>query len=215
MTKETKITYCGHSLFVIESINGTKIGFDPYNEQVKSNLPHIEADIILVSHSHFDHSNFSLFKGRPTVTDQPGKTTIAGINIEGISVYHDESKGSVRGKNIIFKVEVDGIKFAHLGDLGHIPGDEIISQLLGTNILMIPVGGIFTIDFKKAFEVIKKIKPSVAIPMHFKERHTKININTIDNFLDLSKDYKVMEHTISINKDSLPKNIEIWVLKSS
>lgn len=215
MTKETKITYYGHSLFIIESINGIKIGFDPYNEQVKSNLPSVEADIVLVSHSHFDHSNVSLFSGSPTIIDSPGKTTIANIDIEGIPVYHDEVKGTLRGKNIIFKIEADGIKFTHLGDLGHILGDEIINQLSGTNILMIPVGGIFTIDFSKAFEVIKKVKPSVAIPMHFKKRDTKINVDTIDNFLSLVKDYKKMDHTISINKDNLPKDTEIWVFKSS
>ena len=216
MTEKTKITYYGQSLFLIESSKGVKIGIDPYNKFVRAKLPDIEADMALVTHSHQDHSNISLFKGNPEVIKTTGINTIEGISIEGLPSYHDSRKGLIRGKNIIFRFEVDGIVFCHLGDLGDIPDADLISKLKDVNILFIPIGGFFTIDYKTAFEVIKKISPSIAIPMHYRDKSSRIKIlDKIDNFLKLVNDYKLMESTINISKYDLPKNTEVWVLKSS
>lgn len=215
MAEQTKITFWGHAMFLIESSKGTKIGTDPYDQQVKSKLPDVSADIVLVSHGHFDHSNVSLFKGNPKVFKTTGKTSFEDINIEGIPTYHDEAKGSKRGKNIIFKFEVDGIKFAHLGDLGHLLNEEQINSLKDVDILMIPFGGIFTIDANQALKIISDMKPKVAIPMHYKEEDTKIGVNTLDSFIGKIKNFKEMGHTILVNRAELPKDTEVWVLKSS
>jgi L-ascorbate metabolism protein UlaG (beta-lactamase superfamily) len=213
---ETKITYYGQSLFVIESQSGIKIGIDPYNKFIRPNLPNLVADIVLITHNHPDHANISLFQDSPTVIRVPGIVSVKGIDIEGISTYHDNLRGFLRGKNIIFKFEVDGIVFAHLGGLGHIPADEVINKLLNVDVLMIPVGGTFTIDYKKAYEIIGNFNPKVVIPMHYREKDSKIKIlDNLDNFLNLVKDYKRIDHFVSIKKDNLPENTEVWVLKSS
>ena len=216
MDSETKITYYGQSLFVIESQSGIKIGIDPYNKFTRANLPSLTSDIVLITHNHPDHANISLFKDSPTVIKVPGIASVKGIDIEGISTYHDNLRGFLRGKNIIFKFEVDGIVFAHLGDLGHIPAYEVINKLLNVDILMIPIGGTFTIDYKRAYEIINEFAPKVVIPMHYRQKDSKIKIlDSLDNFLGLVKDYKMMDHSVSIKKDNLPKSTEIWVLKSS
>jgi L-ascorbate metabolism protein UlaG (beta-lactamase superfamily) len=214
MNNKVEITYYGQSLFVVESASGIQIGIDPYNKFTKPNLPDVTADIVLITHSHPDHSNVSLFKGSPEVLKSPGITNLKGINIEGIQVYHDNLKGFLRGKNIIFKFEVDDIVFAHLGDIGHIPSDDVINKLLDVDVLMIPVGGAFTIDYKKAYEIINNFNPKVVIPMHYREQNSKIKfLDTIDNFLSLVNDYKMLEYSVSISKDKLPENTEVWVLK--
>jgi L-ascorbate metabolism protein UlaG (beta-lactamase superfamily) len=216
MENETKITYYGQSLFVIESQDGTKIGIDPYSRFTKTDLPNLTADIVLITHNHPDHSNISLFKGDPAVIKSPGITKINGIEIEGILSYHDNLKGFLRGKNIVFKFEIDGIVFAHLGDIGQMPSYELINKLLNVNVLMIPVGGKFTIDYKKAYEIINEFDSKIIIPMHYSEEDSRIKIlDNLDNFLDLVKDYKIMDHVINIKKDYLPKSTEVWVMQSS
>jgi len=215
MTEPTKITFFGHSMFLIESSGGVKIGMDPYNQQVKDQLPDVRADIVFISHKHFDHANISLFKGKPTIIDKPEKINIKGIDIQGLKTYHDQSMGSQRGSNIIFKFKVDDINFAHMGDLGHMLSTEQCDQLEGVNILMLPIGGIYTIDSKSAHEIIATLKPQIAIPMHYKEKDTKIGVDTFDAFLRETAKYEPMGHTANITKDQLPKSTEIWVLKSS
>ena len=140
------ITFYGHALFVITTGNGKKIGTDPYNEQIRDPLPDIRVDIATSSHDHYDHSNISLFKGEPKVINTLGETLIGNIRFLGLLSFHDEAEGSLRGKNIIYIIETDAIKIAHLGDLGHIPDDKQLKGLKDIDILMIPVGGVYTIN---------------------------------------------------------------------
>jgi len=212
MNEKTRITYYGQSLFVIESSKGIKIGIDPYNRLFIAKLPDIEADIVLVTHNHPDHSNISLFKGNPKVIKTIGNYSVKGISIEGLPSRHR----FLRGKNIIFKIIVDNIVFCHLGDLGYIHEDDLLNKLKDTDILFIPIGGTFTIDYKKAHEIMGNINPSVSIPMHYRGKNSRIRfLDTIDNFLSLAKVYKLKDKTIILSKDDLPEKSEIWVLRSS
>ncbi len=153
-----------------------------------------------------------MFKGNPEVIKTIGNYSVKGISIEGLPSRHR----FLRGKNIIFKVKIDNIVFCHLGDLGYIHDDGLLNKLKDTDILFIPIGGTFTIDYKKAHEIIGIIDPSVTIPMHYREKISRINfLDTIDNFLSLAKDYKLMDRTIILSKNDLPKKSEVWVLKSS
>jgi len=144
----------------------------------------------------------------------PGHFEINGIKIEGIPSYHDTQEGQLRGANIIFKFMVDEIVFAHMGDLGHIPDESTFDKLKGIDILMIPVGGIYTINANDATEITRKIKPSIVIPMHYKETDSKLEVDTVDTFLGKWDTYKKGGHSSRISKDTLPDKTEVQVMDS-
>ena len=218
MDIKTKINFYGHSFFLITSTEGTKIGTDPYDESVKSPLPVVSADIVLVSHSHYDHNNISLFKGNPEIIKNAGSYEIKNVKINGFNSYHDKSKGMARGKNIIFKFIVDEIKFAHLGDLGDVPDENVLNDLKDLDIMFIPVGGIFTINAKEAVNLIEILKPKIAIPMHFKEKDTMLRVDNINPFKNnIPKNISVKEFSknFEITKEELPEKTAVWIIYSS
>ncbi|KQC15566.1 MAG: MBL fold metallo-hydrolase, partial [Methanosaeta sp. SDB] len=163
-----KITWLGHSCFKIESDGGKVVVTDPFDESVNYPPPRIRADVVVVSHDHHDHNNVKALKGDPAVVRGPGKKTAEGIEFEGIASYHDEREGKLRGKNTIFCFEMDEIRVCHLGDLGHQLGEKEAAALGDVDVLMIPVGGTFTLDGEGAKKVAGQIKPRIVIPMHFK-----------------------------------------------
>ena len=214
--EKVEIIYNGHSMFEIRYGEIIKIITDPYNEEIKSILPDVSADIVLVSHDHFDHSNVSIIKGNPVIVNKMMKeNNVNGINIEGIKTSHDTQNGQIRGKNIIFKFIVDGIVFVHMGDLGHNIDFDIAQKLKNVDILMIPVGGIYTINTYLATEIIHKLAPSVAIPMHYKEDDSKLDVERIDSFLKKWPEYKKVGHLVKVSKIDLSfKKTEVWVFDS-
>lgn len=209
---DIKITYYGHALFVIETSGGTKIGTDPYNEQIKESLPDVSADIVTTSHDHFDHGNTSLFKGNLQVIKNPGKTAVGDIKFEGIPSFHDEKSGSLRGNNIIYKITADDIIITHLGDLGHMPDQEQVEILKDTDILLAPVGGVYTINAAQAVELINIIEPGIAIPMHYKYKDSKLNVDEVSSFTRRINDFKKVGSSIKVSKSELPENTEIWIM---
>ncbi len=214
MQKKIKITFFGHSMFLMESKNGLKIGMDPYDEDIKSRLPDTGADIVTVSHSHHDHSNTKLFKGSTRIIRETGKFQEKDVFITGYSSFHDNNGGSLRGKNIIFEIAVDGIKIVHLGDFGSFHDDSTVNLIKNMDILFIPVGGVFTIDHIEAVRLIKELNPKIAIPMHFKEKDTKSGVREIYDFKNILKDYVVKEsgNYFEIVREELPQKTEIWIM---
>ncbi len=207
-----KIKWLGHASFLIEAENGIKIVTDPFDESVGYKIPNIEADIVTVSHSHYDHNAIDNVKGNFKIVDKEGKTEIKGINILGLNSWHDELKGMKRGKNIIFVIEVDGIKVCHLGDLGHMISKDLVPNV---NVLLIPVGGFFTIDSTTAKGIIDLIKPNLVIPMHYKTKvmGASFPIDTVEPFIKLFDNVeKVNSNFIELEKDKLPKATLIKIL---
>lgn len=201
------INYFGHSCFKIEEKiggNTTSILTDPFDESVGLKLPKTEADIVSISHNHKDHSNVSVVKGDPFVVDCAGEYDVKGVIIEGISSYHDEEKGKERGDNIIFRFDIEGVSIVHLGDLSTVLDNKQIEKIGGVDILLIPVGGKYTLDFKKATEVISQIEPRIVIPMHYKTESSEIDVEGLDKFvkeLGVSPRY---EEKLKISKKDLP-----------
>jgi len=174
------ITYLGHSSF---KIRGKSAGIvtDPFDSKfVGLKFPSTEAEIVTISHSHPDHNQSGLVKGVKMVVEGPGEYEICGISIIGIGTYHDDKKGSLRGKNTVYVYEVDSLRVAHLGDLGEALSDEQVSLLGNIDVLMIPVGGEYTIGPKEAVKVVSAIDPYFVIPMHYRTP----NLNQ-ENFLKL------------------------------
>lgn len=163
-----EITYLGHASFKIKGKSATVIT-DPYNgEMVGMKFSKSDADIVTISHHHPDHDFVGNITNIKKIVDGPGEYEINGVSIIGISTYHDDKKGAERGKNTIYVIEMDGLRLLHLGDLGHKLEDSQVKEIGNIDILMVPVGGFYTIDAKTAFEVVKQIGASIIIPMHYK-----------------------------------------------
>jgi L-ascorbate metabolism protein UlaG (beta-lactamase superfamily) len=214
-----KIKFLAHSSFLVTTNNNTRIIFDPYKSQsfggslgykpIKE-----EADIVLVSHQHDDHNGVSEVMGKPQMIKEAGDRTIKDVKITGITSYHDSQRGKARGQNIIFIVDTDGLRIAHLGDLGHLLNQEEIALLGQIDVLFTPIGGFFTIDAKNATEVFKSLNPKILVPMHYKTQVLDFPIAKVDEFLKDKKNVKKIDNSeIEINKNTLPKTPEIWVLK--
>ncbi|MEK7597295.1 MAG: MBL fold metallo-hydrolase [Patescibacteria group bacterium] len=162
-----EIKYLGHSSFLIKT-KMTKIVTDPFDsEMVGIKFPKTEADIVTVSHRHLDHDRADLVMGAPLIIDMPGEFEKLGVRIFGFQSFHDKTLGSERGENIMYKFESEGISVLHCGDLGVIPEESFLETIGEVDILMIPVGGIYTIDADEALSLVKKIEPSIVIPMHY------------------------------------------------
>lgn len=163
-----EITYLGHSSFRIKGRSATVVT-DPYDAQmVGLKFPKVASDLVTVSHAHKDHSRSDLITGTRMVINEPGEYEVMGMSIVGIQTFHDDKKGEERGKNTIFIYETDNLRLAHLGDLGHKLDDELIEDIGTLDVLMIPVGGVYTINPATASEIVRDIEPSVVIPMHYK-----------------------------------------------
>ena len=202
-----KISWLGHSCFKIESDGGKIIVTDPFDEAVGYPLPKAKADVVTVSHDHHDHNHVAAIGGNPAVVRGPGKKAAAGIEFEGVASYHDDRGGKRRGKNTIFSFEMDGVRICHLGDLGHLLSEEDAAALGDVDVLMIPVGGVYTLDAGGAKKVVGQIRPKVVIPMHFMTPALTFEVDPPDRFLSGQK-VERPGTTFAVSKESLPKGGE-------
>jgi L-ascorbate metabolism protein UlaG (beta-lactamase superfamily) len=215
------LRYCGHSTFCLTS-GGKTIVIDPFNDDIGYPKPRVAPDAIVISHEHFDHNNVGLVQGTPKVLRglaQEGKTwaaldeRVGAVRITGVPTYHDAEQGAARGKNTVTIFEVEGMRVVHLGDLGHLLTDEQARAIGKVDVLMIPVGGHYTIGPAEADQVITQLKPRVVIPMHFK---TEVNagwpIGTLDDYLKGKAGAKRLGASTTLTPATLPGTMEIWAL---
>lgn len=212
-----RIKWLGHACFMITSDTGIKIITDPYFTGGGLSYGEIKesADIVTVSHDqHGDHNNVAAVRGSPEVVR--GTAKIRGMEFRGIPTYHDDAGGKLRGKNTILCFEVDGIRVCHLGDLGHHLGDTQVAELGSVDILLIPVGGYYTIDAKVAGQVCDRLKPRVIIPMHYKNNKCAYPIAGVKEFLKGKKGVSQLDSSeVEFKQGELPADTQIIVLKSA
>lgn len=214
------IQYYGHSCFKIttkpagRATEDIAIFFDPFDKSVGLRPPQGQADIVFVSHHHFDHDNVSALKGDPIVIDTPGEYAIKGISAIGFESFHDQKEGAEKGRNTIFTIESEEIKVCHLGDLGENLGPDQIEDI-EADILLIPIGGKFTLDGERAAELIRKIEPNIVIPMHYKINGSLINIDDEKKFCnEVGNCPKEKISKFNIKKKELEgKNMEVILMK--
>lgn len=180
-----KIEYLGHSCFKLTESTGTSVVCDPYDPSVGYDMPRLTADAVTVFHKHYDHDYINAVDGNPTVIDKECSQDLSGVEINAIKSFHDGQRGKARGENVIFKFRMDGIDICHLGDLGEACSSELIDLLLPVNVLLIPVGGTYTIDAEMAKEYVDRIMPDVVIPMHYREKGCTLDIDKVDEFINL------------------------------
>jgi len=218
MEATVKIKWCGHATFLITTASGIKIVTDPYEPGgydgalAYGKIPDL-IDIALVSHDHPDHNFVQALEGNPQVVKGPGTHTVSGITFKGVPTYHDTTRGSERGENVIFCFTVDDVRLCHLGDLGHMLEAEAASEIGTVDVLMMPVGGFYTIDAAAATGVMNTLKPRLVIPMHFKTAKCGFPITTVDDFLLNKTGVKRLNTSeITLTQESLPSSTEIQVL---
>ncbi len=185
--KVMDITYLGHSSFKIKTRTANVIT-DPFDSKmVGLKYSGVEAEIITVSHDHADHNSVGSVAGVKKIVEGPGEYEISGVSVMGYPTFHDNKNGQERGKNTIYVIEADGLRIAHLGDLGHVLSDDLIDEIGDIDILMLPVGGYYTIGPKEATEIVTKIEPYFVIPMHYSveglSESLKENLLPVDDFL--------------------------------
>lgn len=215
-----EIQFLGHSCFRIKGKKAILIT-DPFNpENVGLKFPKTTADIITISHNHGDHNNFLAIgtgtnRPEPFVVNGPGEYEISGVSILGIPSFHDDSSGSQRGKNTIYAINIDDISLVHLGDLGHKLTDEQVGEINGTDILFVPVGGIYTLDAAKAVEVVAQVEPKIVIPMHYRLPGLTFELAPVEKFLKqmMAEEIKPLDK-LFILKDKLPEEKQVVVLNA-
>ena len=178
------ISPLGHSCFLLEESTGTRVVTDPYSSELGISLPPLTADVVTVSHAHYDHNNVRAISGDPMVIDKPGMYEVKGVSVFGWNTFHDEVNGKARGSNVIYNIRMDGVNVCHLGDVGHGPSPLMIEAIGPVDILLVPVGGNYTIDAEVAKEYVDRLMPSVIIPMHYKTDDVDLDIEGVDAFLD-------------------------------
>jgi L-ascorbate metabolism protein UlaG (beta-lactamase superfamily) len=211
-----KVKWIGHACFLITANNGVRVIVDPYAVGGGINYSPIKetADVVVVSHDHSDHNNVSAVKGNPEVVKDGGEETAKGIRFKGIATYHDASRGGQRGPNVVFCFSIDDVNFCHLGDLGHELSAEEVEQIGAVDILFIPVGGFFTIDAAVASQVCDRLKPRIAIPMHFKTRGCTYSIAGVEDFLkDKHNVKRIGGSEVEFEQQKLPAHTEIVLLQ--
>lgn len=176
-----KITYLGHSSFLLE-MSGTRIVTDPFGA-VGFDFPRVSADVVTVSHGHYDHCNTAAVGGAAAILDKKGSYTAGGVQITAVPCFHDDAGGAKRGGNLIFRFAGEGLTVCHLGDLGEPCTGELVAKIGQPDVLLIPVGGHYTIDFARAKEYVERLSPAVVIPMHYKTKGLLIDIGGVEPFL--------------------------------
>lgn len=214
------ITYFGHSSFKLRGKKVTVVTdpFDPAGVGLK--FPkNIEADLVTVSHGHPDHNSTDQIGGSPFIVHGSGEYEVLGVGIIGIPSFHDDKQGKERGRNTIYNMDIDGVHIVHLGDLGEMLTDKEIEQLGSVHILLIPVGGVYTISAKQASELIAEIEPAIVIPMHYgrEDLNQKVfsELSPLSAFLKLmGAEAAVPQSKFVITKDKIPEQMQVVVLES-
>jgi len=211
-----KIKYLGHSAFVLTSDEGKKVLTDPYESGSYGGAvgykPITEkVDVVTASHEHEDHFCLDGLPEGYEVVKTPGKHDAAGFSISGVKTYHDTSGGKDRGRNIVFTIDVDGMRVCHLGDLGHVLSEEEVAAIGNVDVLLVPVGGHFTIGPREALEVVKALTPAVTIPMHYKTESLDFPIAPVEDFLSLAGDHDTADtYEIELTEDDMgSKRIQV------
>jgi L-ascorbate metabolism protein UlaG (beta-lactamase superfamily) len=194
----------------------TTIVIDPFSEKIGLRLPKIRADILLVSHQHFDHNNTKGIEGKPFLIEGPGEYEVKGIGVWGIPAFHDDLRGKERGENTIYLIEAEEVRVCHLGDLGQKElTSEQIEKIGRVDVLMIPVGGVYTINGYDAPKIISQIEPRIVVPMHFKIKGLNIQLEGVEKFLKAMGQEDIQpQPKLVVKPQTLPFETKIILLKA-
>ncbi len=211
-----RLLYLGHASFWIQNGAGGTLVTDPYQPGAFGALHlkpvDVDADVVTVSHQHLDHNYVQGVGGTPQVISTEGDHQVAGFHITGYPSYHDRSQGRERGSNLMFLIQSDQIRVLHCGDLGHPLTEEDQARIGRVDILLVPVGGTYTISAKIAKDLVHLFRPNIAIPMHYKVAGVQFPIDPVDEFLKFFPNYRRLETSSVELQTPLPEPTEVWVI---
>ncbi|MBQ9950487.1 MAG: MBL fold metallo-hydrolase [Clostridia bacterium] len=186
-----KIKWYGHSCFMLTSDSGVRILTDPCDPSTGYDISGVEADAVTVSHDHHDHNYLDAVKGDPVVIRDEKPTEVCDIKVQGVCTYHDDCGGKKRGKNIVFIFEIDGLRIIHAGDLGDISDPDLAKRIGKCDVLLVPIGGVYTIDAPQARAFANMLHAKVVIPMHYKTDALTFELGDVDTFVDHAVDCSI------------------------
>jgi len=212
-----RLRWYGQAFFSLTRSDGFTVAIDPFKEMGYPVPTDVQADVCLVTHGHFDHANTGIIGGRPTILkgeEAVGTHDVKGVTLVGTAAFHDQEQGAKRGPNTIFNFELAGVRFCHLGDIGHLLNEAQVKSVGPVDVLMVPVGGYYTIPVEEVDRLIDQLQPKVVIPMHFKtEAVPDLPIAPLEAWLKGKSEVKRLGRSwVEIRRDDLPEHREIWVL---
>lgn len=206
------ITWLGHSCFRLKGSRATVIT-DPYSPGLGYSLGKPTARIVTISHEHPGHCYAEGVGGEPRVVRRPGEYEIGDVLVIGIATFHDREGGKKRGKNIVYLMEIDEIAVCHLGDLGHVLTSEQVEDIGNVDVLLLPVGGVSTLNAPMAAEVVRQLEPKVVIPMHYKTPVLNRELEAVDRFLrEIGAKQVASQPKLSVSKSNLPLTSQVFLL---
>jgi L-ascorbate metabolism protein UlaG (beta-lactamase superfamily) len=207
-----EITWLGHSCFRIKG-KDVVILTDPCGKDTGYTLHKQHADIVTVSHYHPGHSNIQAVEGEFREIKGPGEYELKNVFITGYATFHDAVEGQERGKNTVYVIEIEGVTICHLGDLGHTLSSDLEEEIGEVGVLLIPAGGLSTIDSTRAADIVRSLAPRIVIPMHYKTPLSTREFELVDNFLKKAGGKEIApQPRLNVNKNTLPLTTEIVVL---
>ena len=206
------ISWLGHSCFRIKGSHAIVIT-DPYSPNLGYSLGKPTACIVTVSHQHPGHSYVQGIGGEPRLVIRPGEYEISGVLIIGIATFHDADRGKQRGKNTVYIMEVDEVSVCHLGDLGHVLTAGQVEEIGNVDVLLLPVGGVSTINAPMAAEVVRQLEPKVIVPMHYKTSALNRELEPVERFLsEMGVTQVEPQPKLSLTKSNLPASTQVFLL---
>ncbi len=208
-----EIDWFGHSCFRLRTREATVVN-DPYEKAIGLSLPRPRADLVTISHNHEGHDYADGVRGEPKVINGPGEYEVRGVFVTGVQTFHDKRSGKDRGKNTAYVMNIDGVDVCHLGDLGHVPTQKQAEDFGNVDVLLIPVGGVTTINASDAAEVIALFEPQIVIPMHYRVPDLSYKLDSLDKFVK-EMGLKQVEpvESLKVTKDNLPKETQVVILQ--
>jgi L-ascorbate metabolism protein UlaG (beta-lactamase superfamily) len=214
-----KLTWYGHAAFLLETEQGTRLIIDPYlsgsyDGQMAYDPIEETAHAVLISHEHPDHNAPETIPGHPEVLFQAEDAEVREVRITGVRTFHDEREGADRGDSMAAVIEADGLRLVHLGDLGHRPDEKTLQALAPVDVLLVPVGGFFTIDAATAGRVVDQLAPRVVVPMHYRTDRCHFDIAGVEDFLQGKENVeRPGRSTLDLRPETLPAETTVIVLE--
>ena len=202
-----EIRYLGHSGFYVRTKTGRVI-FDPFAPEVGFKMKKVEADVVFVSHGHYDHSYVEGVGGDPVIIFGPGEYEVKGVKGRGFKTYHDKEKGTKRGENTVYLVQVEDVNLVHLGDLGHVLDERIVEEMGEVEVLFVPVGGFYTMELSDVVKVIEQIEPRIIVPMHYKTKEHAEEFKQVQGIKPFLQEMGVKDYQV-VDKLVLKKDTEV------